>query len=121
MYILKSVCEPLKFLHSLEIAHRDLKPQNVVLGSDLVSLKLIDFGMSVRTKLDNQKKMHCLMAGTAHYMPPEAVAVMETGDDKIYCNPYKWDSYSLGKTIVALVDPDAVKSWEILDHTMNLI
>ena len=110
LYVLKGICEPLKFLYSLKIAHRDLKPHNVVLESDLVSMKLIDFGISVRTKLDSQKKMSCLMAGTAHYMPPEAVAVMETEDDKIYCNPYKWDSYSLGKTIVALVEPNAVKS-----------
>lgn len=116
---MKSICEPLNFLYSLKIAHRDLKPHNVVIESDLVSIKLIDFGISVRTKLDSNGKMNCIMAGTPYYLPPEAIPAMENDESEIYCNPYKWDSYSLGKTMVGMIDIDAVKSDELLAEAVN--
>ena len=63
--------------------------------------------------------MNCIMAGTPYYLPPEAIPAMENGDSDIYCNPYKWDSYSLGKTMVAMVDMDAVKSDELLNEAVK--
>ena len=103
---------------SLKLAHRDLKPHNVVIEADLMSMKLIDFGISVKTKLDAQGKMKCIMAGTPFYMPPETKEAMEGEDSEIYCNPYKWDCYSLGKTMVGMVDIDAVKSDELMAEAL---
>ena len=46
---------------------------------------------------------------------------MESEDSEVYLNPYKWDCYSLGKTLVGLVDINAVKSDELMDEAMNEI
>ena len=46
---------------------------------------------------------------------------MESQDYEVYFNPYKCDCFSLGKTLVGLVDINAVKSDELMDEAMNEI
>jgi len=55
-------------IHSLDIAYRDLKPENVVIDS-MGHAKIIDFGMAkvVRTKTHT-------VCGTAEYMAPEVLS-----------------------------------------------
>eukprot|EP01017_Pseudomicrothorax_dubius_P041940 TRINITY_DN6779_c0_g1_i5.p1 TRINITY_DN6779_c0_g1~~TRINITY_DN6779_c0_g1_i5.p1 ORF type:complete len:505 (-),score=75.08 TRINITY_DN6779_c0_g1_i5:49-1563(-) len=67
--ILHKVLLALDYLHSSDIVHRDLKPQNILFASseDLSSVRLIDFGLSVRSS-----GIHATEAGTPLYMPPEA-------------------------------------------------
>ena len=50
---MKGIMEALKYIHSEGVAHRDVKPENILLkdANDLTSLKLIDFGIS--TKYDD--------------------------------------------------------------------
>src|SRR5271170_5813861 len=43
--IATGVCEALEYIHSLGVVHRDLKPQNIMVGED-DGIKLIDFGIS---------------------------------------------------------------------------
>ncbi|CAD8163687.1 unnamed protein product [Paramecium octaurelia] len=56
-------------LHKLRFFHRDLKPDNFVLGQDN-KIKLIDFGISKTIESITQSRMQ----GTSKYMAPEVVA-----------------------------------------------
>jgi len=52
--LLAEVAEGVCFLHGMGIAHRDLKPQNILLDSS-TKAKLADFGLAktLKTKEDN--------------------------------------------------------------------
>jgi len=43
--IIRALADALKYLHDRNIAHRDIKLENIILNEDL-SPKLIDFGFS---------------------------------------------------------------------------
>uniref|UniRef100_A0A1B6FTW2 cAMP-dependent protein kinase n=1 Tax=Cuerna arida TaxID=1464854 RepID=A0A1B6FTW2_9HEMI len=57
----------LEYLHNLDVIHRDLKPQNVIIDA-LGYLKLADFGQCIRC-YDRDKTW--TMTGTPEYMAPE--------------------------------------------------
>lgn len=44
-HIFRSVLTGLAYLHSLSIAHRDIKLDNIVISEDLKEIKFIDFGL----------------------------------------------------------------------------
>jgi serine/threonine protein kinase len=46
-HILKSIINGLSYLHSLNIAHRDIKLDNIVISADLTEVKFIDFGLCI--------------------------------------------------------------------------
>lgn len=48
------VCLAVKYMHELDIAHLDIKPENVLLHSD--GVKLTDFGFSIKVETDNMKQ-----------------------------------------------------------------
>lgn len=70
---MKQILEGLAFMHSKNIAHFDLKPENVML-SDKVSphpkIKLIDFGLAHRFQ---QGEEYRSTSGTPQYIAPEAI------------------------------------------------
>ncbi len=86
----------LNYLHNQKICHLDIKPQNMLVGSDAdqnLILKLIDFGFAnfherkSSLSQDNQKKK--ILVGTASYMPPEIIQGDSLPDGRS-------DLYSLG-------------------------
>ncbi|CAN0412797.1 unnamed protein product [Pylaiella littoralis] len=71
---MRELAAALQFLHSEEIIHADLKPENLMLSSwDLgdSKLKVVDFGSSLRTGTPIDLS-NCTL-GTTWYLPPEAV------------------------------------------------
>ncbi|MBL4703667.1 MAG: serine/threonine protein kinase, partial [Flavobacteriales bacterium] len=69
--IIKGILDGLKYIHSKNLIHRDLKPGNIMLhyqDADIIP-KLIDFGISKNTG-DGQTVSSELL-GTVEYMAPE--------------------------------------------------
>ncbi|KAJ3319667.1 Protein kinase [Boothiomyces sp. JEL0866] len=85
----------IKFLHECNIIHRDIKSDNILLGSK-GTVKLIDFGFSAKLETDDSKRE--TLAGTAYWMAPEVIKHKGKG----YCN--KIDVWSFGIVIVEMVD-----------------
>ena len=69
----------MKYLHSKNIVHRDLKLENIMItGSQTgnindLRVKLIDFGMSKHTKQGKKKIDLNTYCGTIHFMAPEVI------------------------------------------------
>ena len=59
----------LEYLHSLNIVHLDLKPENIVCHSkNGFHIKIVDFGLC--KQLNNSEDV-CVMQGTADFVSPE--------------------------------------------------
>lgn len=69
--ILDELLHAVAYIHSLGIAHRDLKPQNIILTRQGLHVKLIDFGLADTDDYAVLKQP----AGTASYMSPEQMAM----------------------------------------------
>ncbi len=65
----KQICRGLRYAHSRNVIHRDIKPQNVLLDENNIC-KLSDFGIA---KIFEQKNitMTGMAVGTPEYMSPE--------------------------------------------------
>ncbi|XP_017292926.1 death-associated protein kinase 2 [Kryptolebias marmoratus] len=67
------ILEGLKFMHSNNIAHFDLKPENIMLSDKLSprpNIKLIDFGLAYHF---SQGKEYRSTSGTPQYIAPEVI------------------------------------------------
>ena len=62
------VCQALSVAHNLDIIHRDVKPQNIMVQPD-GNVKVMDFGIA-RAKNSLRDKTSTVL-GTAHYISPE--------------------------------------------------
>jgi len=89
------VLRGIAYLHANGIAHRDVKPPNVLLQSD-GTVKLCDLGMSKLT--DRMMTMNAGIVGSPTYMPPESFSDLGSGPGTRTRSPdgKAWDMYSLG-------------------------
>ncbi len=67
----KQVCEGLAEAHRLEVVHRDLKPQNIMIDKE-GNTRIMDFGVARSLKAEGITGAG-MMVGTPEYMSPEQV------------------------------------------------
>ena len=89
------VCDALEYLHANGIAHRDLKPQNIMICAD-GSMRLFDFGIA---RVETARRLTFVgltpTLGTPDYISPEQVRG-KRGDGRS-------DIYSLGAILYEMV------------------
>lgn len=100
LFILKQCVEALCFLQQNNIAHRDIKPQNILIFKDGI-FKIADFGEAKKIKNEQliNKKLNTLR-GTELYMSPTLFEALNKNLDDIKHDPYKSDVFSLGLCFV---------------------
>lgn len=67
------IADALHYMHKKRIIHRDVKPENVLIGFDNV-VKLADFGWSILNPEGSKRKTLC---GTIDYLSPEMITPRE--------------------------------------------
>ena len=66
----RETCEALAYIHSQQVVHADLKPANIVCGTD--GSVLVDFGLAVQ--VGEYDGPDAASGGTARFMAPEVFA-----------------------------------------------
>ena len=85
-------------LHAAGVIHKDLKPQNIVVRLDPLTVHLIDFGIAIRlTQETQQAATPGALEGTLTHMSPEQTGRMNRVIDA------RSDFYSLGVTLYEML------------------
>ena len=77
------IAQALAYIHSIEIIHRDLSGNNVLLLAGRA--KITDFGMSKLLDANRRMTPLTMCPGTLVYMPPEALSELPVYSKKIDC------------------------------------
>lgn len=113
-FYFSQITNGLKYLDKLNIIHRDIKPQNILLTNKRRILKIADFGFAKRT---NAPSLHDTICGSPLYMAPE---IKEN-----CCYNKQTDLWSIGITLYEMLFgshpfPDC-KTRSELSHAVNTI
>jgi serine/threonine protein kinase len=109
MDILLQIASGMCYLHDMKVAHRDLKPNNIVVTSmdvsksdgclEYVHVKLVDFGISkIEVKESSEVPTGKFPYGTFPYMAPEAF-----DNRKSNVNAFKTDVFSFAMTSFEII------------------
>ena len=90
--ILKQIIKEFLFLEKKHIAHRDIKPQNILLFPNN-KYKIADFG---EAKNIQNKAQQSTLRGSELYMSPLLYKGYKYNQRKVVHNPFKSDVFSLG-------------------------
>merc|ERR1711892_249555 len=104
--IIKDLAEAITYLHSRGIAHRDIKPDNVLClnKNTPCQVKLCDFDLSSSVSRGVSTPQLLTPVGTLEYMAPEvAEAFKVDNDDEEITYDKKCDLWSLGITMYILL------------------
>jgi len=89
------IANAVKIMHDAGIVHRDIKPQNVIIGlKPVIRPVLVDFDLACQLQGDIQHpELECSQtyAGSPNYVAPEILTITDYGVDL-----FKADVYSLG-------------------------
>jgi MAP/microtubule affinity-regulating kinase len=64
---LSQLADTLSYLHSNNIAHRDIKLENILINKNTLKIKLIDFGFAIKA---SGHSVRSTLIGTPCYLPP---------------------------------------------------
>lgn len=92
-----------KFMHSLGIAHKDIKLENILLqhNNKRIVCKVADFGMSVMMRPGfKDSNTDC----TPRVIAPEIIRSVEDLDGTTYNDPFVVDMWSVGVVVYAMTE-----------------
>ena len=114
--ILKQLVEALLYLkNKLNISHRDIKPQNILIFDD-GKYKLADFGEAKEVKIS--KKLNTLR-GTELYMSPALYEGLKRDKNDVSHDPFKSDVFSLGFCLLVAAGLNFNLLYQVRDVTDN--
>ncbi|TWU42808.1 serine/threonine protein kinase [Novipirellula artificiosorum] len=127
LYVLRQVCEALIEAHGMDLVHRDIKPQNIMLSLDASVgdwAVVFDYGLAKPLSPDNStyQTSEVVWAGTPMYMAPErfrSPTVMDPRSDiySIGCVAY----YLLaGRPPFAECDPESLFALIISEQPIGI-
>lgn len=109
LHYVEQLCSGLAHAHASGIIHRDIKPQNLLLTADLLTVKIADFGVA-RVQISDSP---ITRVGTNIYAPPEH-SPMSSGqtDDLAFAKlTPSADIYSLAKSVYSLLTSEAPRAY----------
>ena len=113
--ILKQLVNSLLFMQeNMKIAHRDIKPQNILLVFKNKLYKVAEFGEAKEAKIAKQLNT---LRGTELYMSPVLYDGLKKDKDDVVHNPYKSDVFSLGFCLMYAASLNFNIIYEVRDVT----
>lgn len=96
MSVAPQIINAIGHAHKVGVIHRDIKPNNILLGED-GTIKVMDFGLAKVVQADgSQVTVTHAAAGTLYYMSPEQIKGLKNVDKRS-------DIYSLGMTLYEML------------------
>jgi len=111
--IIRQITNACLYLENEGIAHRDIKPQNILLFENNI-FKIADFG---EAKSINDVSQECTLRGSELYMSPILYNGLKFNQKDIVHNAYKSDVFSFGFCILYAL----TLNLQILNEIRNII